>query len=243
MEFLQLFGELGITSWLCLMDFVYICRRSVSQQWAWLLERVDGSQRELWQYHGASLHGGQIGWEGRRERYHGEERIGRAWQTSIALGFCRWEHNYESQKNTKVARTYNETQLFEVCGFNLKSCWYNGFVWGSALGLDNAANKRTWSGGLDTGNQERALQSWLLTSLYCFAAELQFTASTFWTISSVLCMRLLVLVGSRLGRPDCLWLQETTMVGDNHCLWGVTIVRDNHGGVIKKTGWSDDSGL
>ena len=24
MEFLQLFGELGITSWLCLMDFVYI---------------------------------------------------------------------------------------------------------------------------------------------------------------------------------------------------------------------------
>ena len=36
-------------------------------------------------------------------------------------------------------------------------------------------------------------------------------------------MRLLVLVGSRLGRPDCLWLQETTMVGDNHCLWGVTM--------------------
>ena len=33
-----------------------------------------------------------------------------------------------------------------------------------------------------------------------------------------------MLVGSRLGRPDCLWLQETTMVGDNHCLWGVTMV-------------------
>ena len=44
-------------------------------------------------------------------------------------------------------------------------------------------------------------------------------------------MRLLVLVGSRLGRPDCLWLQETTMVGDNHCVWGVTMVDvgDHHG--------------
>ena len=45
-------------------------------------------------------------------------------------------------------------------------------------------------------------------------------------------MRLLVLVGSRLGRPDCLWLQETTMVGDNHCVWGVTMVDvgGHHGG-------------
>ena len=140
-----MFGELGITSWLCLMDFVYICRRSVSQQWAWLLERVHGSQRELWQYHGASLHGGQIGWEGEKRKISREERIGRGWQTSIALGFCSCEHNFESQKSTKVARTYNETQLFEVCGFNLKSCWYNGFVWGSASGLDIEANKRTWS--------------------------------------------------------------------------------------------------
>ena len=174
MEFLQLFGELGITSWLCLMDFVYICRRSVSQQWAWLLERVDGSQRELWQYHGALLHGGQIGWEGRRERYHGEERIGRAWQTSTALGFCGYEHNFESQKNTKVARTYDETQLFEVCGFNLKSCWYNGFVWGSALGLDSEANKRTWS-GRSWHRQPRTSAAKLLsyfTALFCCWASI-----------------------------------------------------------------------
>ena len=115
MEFSSVVWRAWITSWLCLMDFVYICRRSVSQQWAGLLERVDGSQRELWQYHGASLHGGQIGWEGRRERYHGEERIGRGWQTSITLGFCRWEynyeHNFESQGNKKGARASNETQL------------------------------------------------------------------------------------------------------------------------------------
>ena len=29
-----------------------------------------------------------------------------------------------------------------------------------------------------------------------------------------------MLVGSRLGRPDCLWLQETTMVGGRPFLVG-----------------------